>query len=62
MRKGKIYQQCKNFRMFKDLYGKPCKRDWIHGKSGFSHTNASNFWRPLQSLLLRYTAENAQVT
>ena len=25
-------------------------------------TNASNFWRPLQSLLLRYTAENCQVT
>ena len=31
--------------------------------SCFSHTaNASNFWRPLQSLLLRYTDENAQVT
>ena len=28
----------------------------------FSHTNASNFRRPLQSLLLRYTAENSQVT
>ena len=31
-------------------------------KSCFSHTNASNFRRPLQSLLLRYTAENAQVS
>ena len=28
----------------------------------FPHTNASNFRRPLQSLLLRYTAENSQVT
>ena len=28
----------------------------------FSHSNASNFQRPLQLLLLRYTAENAQVT
>ena len=28
----------------------------------FSHTNPSNFRGPLQSLLLRYTAENLQVT
>ena len=28
----------------------------------FTHTKASNFRRPLQSLLLRYTAENSQVT
>ena len=28
----------------------------------FSRTNPSNFRRPLQSLLLRYTAENLQVT
>ena len=32
------------------------------GKSYFSQTNASNFWRPLQWLLLRYTAENSYVT
>ena len=31
-------------------------------KELFSHTNPSNFHRPLQSLLLRYTAENLQVT
>ena len=34
----------------------------IHNRqfeSYFSHTNASNSWRPLQSLLLRYTPENA---
>ena len=31
-------------------------------QSRFSHTIASNFWRPLQSLLLRYKAENSQVT
>ena len=30
-------------------------------QSCFSHTNASNFRRPLQSLLLRYTAENSQI-
>ena len=34
----------------------------LDGKSCFSQTNASNFWRPLQLLLLRYTAENAHVT
>ena len=34
----------------------------LDGRSCFSHTNASNFRRPLQSLLLRYTAENAQVS
>ena len=32
------------------------------GKSCFSHTNPSHFWRLSQSLLLRYTAENVQVT
>ena len=30
----------------------------LDGKSCFSHTNASNFRRPLQSLLSGYTAEN----
>ena len=30
----------------------------LDGKSCFSHTNASNFRRPLQSLLSSYTAEN----
>ena len=37
--------------------------DWM-AKVVTTHTNhnASNFRRPLQSLLLRYTAENAQVT
>ena len=35
---------------------------WLGGKSCFSPTNPSNFRRPLQSLLLRYTAENLQVT
>ena len=33
----------------------------LGGKGCFCYSNASNFWRPLQSLLLRYTAENAQV-
>ena len=30
--------------------------------TGWQNTNASNFRRPLQSLLLRYKAENSQVT
>ena len=34
----------------------------LDGKSCLSHTNASNFRRPLQSLLLRYMAENSQIT
>ena len=34
----------------------------LGGKSCFSHTNPSNFGRPLRSLLLRYTAENVQAT
>ena len=37
-------------------------RALLDGKSFFSHTNASNFRRPLKSLVLSYTAENAQVT
>ena len=53
---------CKaNFRIYKDLYGKPCKRDWV-AKVVFLIQNASNFRWPLQSLLLRYMAENSQVT
>ena len=46
------------------LQGFVCKtmQAWLDGKSFFSHTNASNFKRPLQSLLLRYAAENSQVT
>ena len=35
---------------------------WLGGQSCFSHTNPSNFQQPLQSLLLRYTADNLQVT
>ena len=31
------------------------------GQKLFSHTNPSNFWRLLQLLLLRYTAENLKV-
>ena len=34
---------------------------WLCGKSCFRHTNPFNFWL-LQSLLLRYTAENLPVT
>ena len=34
---------------------------WLDGKSCFSHSNASNLWRPLQSLLLRHTSQNSQV-
>ena len=34
----------------------------LDDKSCLSHTNASNFRRPLQSLLIRYTAETSQVT
>ena len=29
MRKGKILRQFKNFRIYKDLYGKSPKRDWV---------------------------------
>ena len=35
---------------------------WLGDKSCFSHANASNFRPLLQSLLLRHTAENAQVS
>ena len=45
----------------KNLYGKPFKRDWL-AKIVFPHTSPSNFRRPPQSLLLRHTAENLQVT
>ena len=36
-----------------ELYGKSCKRDWMAKVACLSHTNASNFQWPLQSLLLR---------
>ena len=48
--------------IYRDLYGKPFKHDWVAIKSGFSHTDPSNFRRLMQSLLLRYAAENLQVT
>ena len=35
---------------------------WLGGKSCLAHINPSNFQQPLQPLLLRYTAENLQVT
>ena len=35
---------------------------WLGGERCFSHTNPSNTPRLLQSLILRYTAENLQVT
>ena len=57
--KGNFLRQFENFEMYKGSFVKPIKRG---GKSCFSHSNPSNFRRPLQSLLLRYTAENLQVT
>ena len=59
---GNISRQFENFEIYRDLYGKPFKHDWVAIKSGFSHTDPSNFRRLMQSLLLRYTAENSQVT
>ena len=53
-----ISRQFENLEIYRDLYGKPFKHDWVAIKSCFSHTNPSNFRR----LLLRYTAENSQVT
>ena len=53
-----FHDSFENFEIYKDLYVKPCKRTSLGGNSCFSHTNASNFRRPLQLLLLRYTAEN----
>ena len=35
----------------------PLTQVWLCGRSCFSCTNPSHFWRPLQSLLLRYLAE-----
>ena len=29
MSKGKVERQFQNFRLYKDLNGKPCKREWI---------------------------------
>ena len=46
-----------SFENFKILQGFVWKamQAWLDVKRCFSHTNASNFWWPLQSLLLRYT-------
>ena len=43
-----FYDRLVNFEIYKDLYGKPLKHDWV------THTNPSNFRRPFQLLLLRY--------
>ena len=59
---GNISRQFENFEIYRDLYGKPFKHDWVAIKSGFSHTDPSNFRRLMKLLLLRYTAENSQVT
>ena len=59
--KGNFLRQFKNFEMYKGSFVKPIKRDWV-ARVVFPHSNPSNFRRPLQSLLLRYTAENLQVT
>ena len=60
MQREKIKRQFKNFRIYKDLYGKPLKRDWW--KELFLSYNPFHFWRQLQLLLLGYVAENLQVT
>ena len=48
--KGNFLRQFENFEMYKGSFVKPIKRDWVVIR------------RPLQSLLLRYTTENLQVT
>ena len=52
------------FKMATTVYEKVWKAThaWLGGKSCFSHTNPCDFQQLLQSLLLRYTAENLQVT
>ena len=61
MHKGKILWRFKNLKFTRfcmDIY--PLKR--LGGNSCFCYTNPSNFWRPLQLLLLRYKTENLEVT
>ena len=47
-----ISRQLENLEIYKDLYGKPVKRDLL-AKVVFLITNPSYFRRPLQSLLLK---------
>ena len=47
-----ISRQLENLEIYKDLYGKPFKRDLL-AKVVFLITNPSYFRRPLQSLLLK---------
>lgn len=51
MHKERFYDSFENFRIYKDLYGKPCKYDWV-AHVFFSYTNASNFRLPLSLLLI----------
>ena len=60
MLKEIFYDSFENFETTRICVKKPYKRDWM--AKVVSHTNAFNFLRPLQSLLLRSTAENAQVS
>ena len=46
------FDSFENFEIYKDWYEKPCKLDWVAKVVFLYHTNASNFERPLQSLLL----------
>ena len=56
-----FYDSLKISKFYKDLHGKPVKRDWE--AVVFPIQNPFNFRRPLQSLLLTlYTPENLQVT
>ena len=52
MLKEIFYNSLKMLEIYKELYGK--RLEGLAGKSCFSHTNPSNFRRPMQSLLLRY--------
>ena len=52
--------------IYKDLYRKPLKSDWVAKVVFLMHTSPSNFRQLLQSLyfwdITYYTAENLQVT
>ena len=58
-----IFWQFENFQIYKGLYAKPLKRDWVaRVVFPIKILLIKNFQRPLQSQLLKYTAENLQVT
>ena len=62
MCKGKILWQFETIKVYKDLYGNKSHSSMTGWQELFFRHKSFDFWRVLQPLLLKCTAENLQVT